>query len=139
MANGPAFAADPVRALEPARQPLHRAFGGETFPPVHLVHRCERSAADIPVSVSGMPLRDREGNLNGAMLVLHETGNAPPMSHELAHLIQHDSLTGVANREMFLDLGSSLHPTCAKRSAKPGRRWRTKKASSTGRSSTIAR
>ena len=99
-----AFAADPVRALEPARQPLHRAFGGETFPPVHLVHRCERSAADIPVSVSGMPLRDREGNLNGAMLVLHETGNAPPMSHELAHLIQHDSLTGVANREMFLDL-----------------------------------
>ena len=97
------FAADPVRALEHDRQPLHRALDGETFAAADLVHRCEHSAEDMSVSISGMPLRDDGGNLHGAILILHETGNAPPMSQELAYLMQHDSLTGVANREMFLD------------------------------------
>ncbi len=99
-----AFEADPVRALASGELPLERALRGQRFDAIHLIHRCIRSAEERSVSVSGAPLRGADGGIRGAMLVLHEIDTAPPIPEELAFLSQQDSLTGVANREMFMDL-----------------------------------
>ncbi len=99
-----AFSAEPVRPLDIGQLPLERALAGNTVEMIRLVHRCGRTGEDVPLTVSGSPLRDSTGNVRGAMIVLHDADAPAPMSEELAFLSQHDSLTGVANRKMFMDL-----------------------------------
>lgn len=44
------------------------------------------------------PILDEQGDLAGAVLVFHEVSQARAMAHKMAHLAQHDALTGVPNR-----------------------------------------
>jgi diguanylate cyclase (GGDEF)-like protein len=85
-----------------AQMPLTRAFDGE------IVHD-----AEYVVAAPGRPerivladcsqVRDTDGSVMGAVLVLHDVTEDRAAQSRLAFHHLHDELTGLANRELFVD------------------------------------
>jgi diguanylate cyclase (GGDEF)-like protein len=65
---------------------------------------------DYVLKVSASAMRDAEGNISGAVLVLHDITDTMQMTRELNYLAAHDPLTGLVNRREFeRRLGQSIH------------------------------
>ena len=73
--------------------------------------------AEIPIQDSAAPIRDRIGNLIGAVMVFHDVSKESRLFRQLSHQASHDALTGLINRQEFENqLVSALensqeHPT----------------------------
>ena len=60
-----------------------------------LIHR---DGHECFIEDSVAPIHDREGQVTGAVIVFRDVSVARSQSEELAHLAEHDSLTGLPNR-----------------------------------------
>ncbi|HWG68786.1 MAG TPA: EAL domain-containing protein [Steroidobacteraceae bacterium] len=58
---------------------------------------------EIAVRDSASPLRNRDGMLSGAVIVLHDMSESHAMSQRMAHLAQHDHLTDLPNRALLAE------------------------------------
>lgn len=77
---------------------LNRAVG--LTPNCILVRRDGHESA---IEDSAAPIRDRKGQLVGAVIVFRDVGAALETSRQMAHLAQHDALTGLPNRLLLMD------------------------------------
>jgi diguanylate cyclase (GGDEF)-like protein/PAS domain S-box-containing protein len=59
--------------------------------------------AEVAIETSAAPIHDRHGGVIGAVMVAHDVTVARELSHKLARLALHDSLTDVPNRTLFGD------------------------------------
>jgi len=57
----------------------------------------------IPIEVSAAPMRDDEGLVVGAVMVLQDVSQARRLTKQLSYQASHDALTGLYNRRMFED------------------------------------
>jgi len=67
---------------------------------VLLVGRDGRQSA---IEDSASPIRDRDGNVLGVVLVFHDVTTARVMADRMAHMAQHDALTDLPNRVLLSD------------------------------------
>jgi diguanylate cyclase (GGDEF)-like protein/PAS domain S-box-containing protein len=63
-----------------------------------------RDGAELPIEDSTAPIHDRSGSVVGAVMVFHDVSTTREMTHQLAYLAQHDSLTDLPNRVLLNDL-----------------------------------
>lgn len=74
--------------------------------PVGLTPHCilvRRDGRECAIEDSAAPIRDRAGRLVGAVIVFRDVGAARETSRQMAHLAQHDPLTGLPNRLLLND------------------------------------
>jgi len=84
--------------------PIGKAVGqGETvqLPSNYIFIR--RDGIEIPIEGSVAPILGREGHDAGAIIVVRDVSVARAMSLQMAHLAEHDSLTGLPNRLLLND------------------------------------
>jgi len=62
-----------------------------------------RDGHECAIEDSAAPIRDRSGKLVGAVIVFRDVGAARETSRQMAHLAQHDPLTGLPNRHLLHD------------------------------------
>jgi diguanylate cyclase (GGDEF)-like protein/PAS domain S-box-containing protein len=62
-----------------------------------------RDGHECAIEDSAAPIRDRSGKLVGAVIVFRDVGAARETSRQMAHLAQHDPLTGLPNRLLLTD------------------------------------
>jgi len=62
-----------------------------------------RDGSEIPVEDSVAPIRDRNGNSAGTVVVFRDVSAAREMSAQMNHSAQHDFLTGLPNRMLLND------------------------------------
>ncbi len=60
-----------------------------------------RDGKEIPISDSAAPIRDREHNIIGAVMVFHDVATERQLTQQLSYQATHDALTGLANRQEF--------------------------------------
>jgi diguanylate cyclase (GGDEF)-like protein/PAS domain S-box-containing protein len=69
----------------------------------------DRDGREVFIEDSVAPIHDREGKVTGAVIVFRDVSAARAQSEQLAHLAEHDSLTGLPNRLLFCDrLGQAI-------------------------------
>jgi diguanylate cyclase (GGDEF)-like protein/PAS domain S-box-containing protein len=108
---------------EPVENPVFQALRenqivgleGDTF----LV---SRSGREIAIDDSAGPIRDRQGQTVGAVMVFHDVTHARQLTRQVFWQAMHDPLTGLVNRRAFehrleqaiqsAQLGSSVHVLC---------------------------
>lgn len=56
---------------------------------------------EIPISNSAAPIRDRERNIIGAVMVFHDVTTERKLTQQLSYQATHDALTGLVNRQEF--------------------------------------
>jgi diguanylate cyclase (GGDEF)-like protein/PAS domain S-box-containing protein len=62
-----------------------------------------RDGVEFAIEDSAAPIRDRSGNIIGAVLVFHDVSHARVLANQIAYQAHHDSLTGLINRHEFED------------------------------------
>jgi len=62
-----------------------------------------RDGFEIPIEDSVAPIHDRQGKSTGAVIVFRDVSVTRAMELQMAHLAQHDFLTGLPNRMLFSD------------------------------------
>ena len=62
-----------------------------------------RSGEAVRVEVSDAPLRNGSGQVIGGVIVLRDVSQAHAMAERMAHLAQHDELTGLPNKRLLQD------------------------------------
>jgi diguanylate cyclase (GGDEF)-like protein/PAS domain S-box-containing protein len=62
-----------------------------------------RDGFEIPIEDSVAPIHDRQGKATGAVIVFRDVSVTRAMELQMAHLAQHDFLTGLPNRMLFSD------------------------------------
>jgi len=60
-----------------------------------------KSGAEIPIQDSAAPIRDRLGNIIGAVMVFHDVSKESRLFRKLSYQASHDTLTGLINRREF--------------------------------------
>src|SRR5580658_3212283 len=65
-----------------------------------LIHR---DGHEVYIEDSVAPIHDSEGKVTGAVIVFRDVSVARAQSEQMAHLAEHDSLTGLPNRLLFSD------------------------------------
>jgi len=73
---------------------------------MHLPSSCvliRRDGVTIPIEESIAPIRNREGEAIGAVIVFRDVSVARAMALQIAHSAQHDFLTGLPNRMLLND------------------------------------
>lgn len=89
---------------EPALNPLLVAILENK--PVGMSANCvlvRRDGHESAVEDTAAPIRDRSGQVTGAVIVFHDVGVARAMSLRMSYLAQHDFLTGLPNRMLLSD------------------------------------
>lgn len=87
---------------------------------VHMPPSCtliRRDRTQIPIEDSIAPIRNRDGQAAGAVIVFRDVSVAKAMAQEIAHTAEHDVLTGLPNR-MLLNDRISQAIAAAKRNSK---------------------
>ncbi len=56
---------------------------------------------EVPIQDSAAPIRDRIGNIVGAVMVLHDVSKETRLFRQLSYQASHDALTGLINRREF--------------------------------------
>ncbi len=56
---------------------------------------------EFAIDDSAAPIKDRDGEIIGAVLVFHDVSRARTLARQLAHQASHDFLTGLVNRHEF--------------------------------------
>lgn len=89
---------------EPALDPLaltvrqHKTMG--------LTANCvliRRDGSEFAIEDSAAPIHDRSGLVTGAVIVFHDVSAARSVMQRMSHLAQHDYLTDLPNRMLFID------------------------------------
>jgi diguanylate cyclase (GGDEF)-like protein/PAS domain S-box-containing protein len=62
-----------------------------------------RDGYESPIEDSVAPIFDRNGDITGAVMTFHDVSEAKAMAQKMAHLAQHDYLTGLPNRLLLSD------------------------------------
>ena len=106
---------------EAVGQPLENVFQiieeGSRQPAINPVERClregkvvglanhsiliSRDGREFAIDDSAAPIRNRQGEITGVVLVFHDVTEARRLSQKLEHDAMHDSLTGLVNRREF--------------------------------------
>ncbi len=73
-----------------------------------------RSGERTHIEDTAAPISDEKGELAGAILVFHEVSQARAMAHKMAHLAQHDALTGLPNRRRLAQLSEQAMARAAR-------------------------
>jgi diguanylate cyclase (GGDEF)-like protein/PAS domain S-box-containing protein len=60
-----------------------------------------RHGAELAIEDSAAPIRDRDGELAGVVMVFHDVTDKRAMTREMAWQLAHDNLTGLFNRREF--------------------------------------
>jgi diguanylate cyclase (GGDEF)-like protein/PAS domain S-box-containing protein len=60
-----------------------------------------RDGTEYAIDDSAAPIRDRNGQLIGAVLVFHDVTHSRQLSHQISWQATHDALTGLVNRQEF--------------------------------------
>jgi PAS domain S-box-containing protein len=83
QALGQVFHVDGVTAFSVDELPAARALRGEQFDDLEFIARSKRDNAQVHLVVSGRPLRDANGAINGAALVYHDITASRETEHKL--------------------------------------------------------
>jgi diguanylate cyclase (GGDEF)-like protein/PAS domain S-box-containing protein len=89
---------------EPALDPLAQAVRQNRT--VGLTANCiliRRDGFESAIEDSAAPIHDRSGQVTGAVIVFHDVSAARAVTQKMAHLAQHDFLTGLPNRMLLGD------------------------------------
>ena len=62
-----------------------------------------RDGSESLIEDSAAPIHDRNGHVSGAVIVFHDASQSRSMVLKMAHLAQHDFLTGLANRVLLTE------------------------------------
>jgi len=62
-----------------------------------------RDGSESPIEDSAAPIHNRDGQVTGAVIVFHDVSESRAMALEMAHLAQHDFLTGLPNRLLLTE------------------------------------
>ncbi|MDZ7655346.1 MAG: EAL domain-containing protein [Sulfurimicrobium sp.] len=60
-----------------------------------------RNGNEYAIEDSAAPIRDRDGNIHGVVLVFHDVSDKRKLAHQLSYQARHDALTGLINRSEF--------------------------------------
>jgi len=84
------------------RNPLREAIGRDTIVELRgnamLVHR---NGFRTPIEDSAASIHDHAGNVIGGVLVFHDVSATRALVLKMAHMAQHDTLTGLPNRHLL--------------------------------------
>ena len=87
---------------EPALNPIETVLREERTIEVPATMQLVRNdGTEIPVVHSAAPIRGRDGNISGVVLILHDVSNERQYAAKLSYQASHDSLTGLINRTEF--------------------------------------
>lgn len=89
---------------EPAPNPAQRAI--EEDRTVGLVADCvlvRRDGFESGIEDSVAPIHNRDGRVTGAVIVFHDVSESRAIALKMAHLAQHDFLTGLPNRMLLTE------------------------------------
>ena len=73
---------------------------------VHMPPNCtliRRDGLEIPIEESIAPIRNRDGQAAGTVIVFRDVSIAKAMARQMAHTAEHDPLTGLPNRTLLND------------------------------------
>jgi diguanylate cyclase (GGDEF)-like protein/PAS domain S-box-containing protein len=74
---------------------------GRTVKPATNVLLMRRDGTEIAINESAAPIRDRNGEIAGVVLVLHDVRREREYASQLSYQASHDALTGLINRREF--------------------------------------
>ena len=80
---------------------IPRASSGENQPGVVSVTLLDRNGRECPIRYSQAPIRNREGQALGKIVVFHDISQIRAMAQQLLWQASHDALTGLVNRREF--------------------------------------
>jgi diguanylate cyclase (GGDEF)-like protein/PAS domain S-box-containing protein len=87
---------------QPAANPIETVLRDERTVEVAATLLLVRNdGVEIPIVHSGAPIRGRDGEINGVVLILHDVSNERQYAAKLSYQATHDSLTGLINRTEF--------------------------------------
>lgn len=96
------YRADGSTPLPPDEVPLRRALRGETVQAAEMVIAPE-DGLPRTVECNGRPIRDPDGQLTGAVVVMHDVTMRRKLETQLYHQAFHDALTDLPNRKHFAE------------------------------------
>ncbi|MHA6205623.1 sensor domain-containing protein [Dyella soli] len=90
------------RTREPMHNPLLDAIARDTIVELKgnavLLHR---NGFETPIEDSAASIHDHAGSVIGGVLVFHDVSETRALALKMAHLAQHDTLTGLPNRSLL--------------------------------------
>lgn len=90
---------------EPMRQPIWQCLIEDRVVELsnHAVLRRRDGQRHFHIDDSAAPIRDRNGQVIGAVLVFHDVSEKRELLQRLSHQAHHDTLTDLPNRQLFRD------------------------------------
>ncbi|AET69472.1 PAS domain S-box/diguanylate cyclase (GGDEF) domain-containing protein [Desulfosporosinus orientis DSM 765] len=90
---------------EPMRQPIWQCLIEDRVVELsnHAILKRKDGLRYYHIDDSAAPIRDRNGQVIGAVLVFHDVSEKRELLHRLSHQAHHDSLTDLPNRQLFID------------------------------------
>lgn len=87
---------------------------GDTLREDHYRYLIKRHGDLVPIRDTATPIRDQDGSIAGAVVVLHDVTELQHTTTRIAYLASHDPLTGLLNRTEFeAQLETRLHSAAA--------------------------
>jgi diguanylate cyclase (GGDEF)-like protein/PAS domain S-box-containing protein len=93
-----------VTTRRPAKDPILLSIQQDKA--VQLALNCVlvgRNGVETAIEDTTAPIHDRHGQVTGAVMVFHDVSLTRALSSKLLHLAQHDCLTDLPNRALFID------------------------------------
>ncbi len=97
------YRSDRVTPFDTRDLPLERSIRGEEVTDVEMFVRHAQAPEGIWVTVTGRPLKDKNGIPKGGVIVCRDISERKQVEEQLLHDALHDGLTGLANRALFTD------------------------------------